>query len=367
MGYVSADFRRHSAYYAFSPVILRHDRNALEVVCYSGVKLEDDATARLRQAAHEWRSTLGVSDEALADQIRRDRIDILVDLSGHSAGNRLLVFARKPAPVQVTAWGHATGTGLETIDYFLADPVMVPQEERSLFAEEVIDLSCVLCYEPPDYLPEVSPLPALGARPFTFGCINRIEKISDRVIGLWGRILAELPEAQLLLKDRVCDDARVRQQLLQRLAAAGIAAERVRILGHSRHPEHLKIFHEVDLGLDPFPHGGGISTTEALWMGVPVVTLSGSTVASRLSASILTALGMQDWIARSDEEYVRIAVQAARDLPGLARLRGELRPRLAASMVGDVQRYTRSVEAAFRAMWRRWCAQTTRTSSEIKR
>ena len=367
IGFVSADFRRHSAYYAFSPIIVRHDRNAFEVVCYSGVKLEDDATALLRQAAHEWRSTLGVSDEALTEQIRRDRIDILLDLSGHSAGNRLPVFARKPAPVQVTAWGHATGTGLETIDYFLADSVIVPREERSLYAEEVIDLPCALCYEPPDYLPEVSPLPALGARPFTFGCINRIEKISERVIALWGRILAALPEAQLLLKDRKCDDARVRQQLLQRLGAAGIAAQRVRILGQSRHPEHLKIYHEVDLGLDPFPQGGGISTAEALWMGVPVVALNGPTIPSRITPSMLTVLGMPEWIARSDEEYVRIAVQAARDLPGLARLRAELRSRLAASMLGDVQRYTREVEAALRSMWRRWCAQNTRTSSEIKR
>jgi len=177
-----------------------------------------------------------------------------------------------------------------------------------------------------------------------------------------------LPEAQLLLKDRKCDDARVRQQLLQRLGAAGIAAERVRILGQSRHPEHLKIFHEVDLGLDPFPQGGGISTAEALWMGVPVVALNGRTLSSRITASMLTVLGMPEWIARSDEEYVRVAVQAARDLPGLARLRGGLRSRLAASAaLGNVQRYTREVEAALRAMWRRWCAENTRTSPEIKR
>jgi protein O-GlcNAc transferase len=170
IGYVSADFFLHSAYFAFSPVIYGHDRSAFEVVCYSGVKHEDAATARLRRALHFWRSTVGMPDAALAEQIRGDRIDILVDLSGHSAGNRLAVFARKPAPVQVTAWGHATGTGLQTIDYFFADPIFVPTRDRALFAEEVIDLPCVICYEAPAYAPDVSPLPALSGKSFTFGC-----------------------------------------------------------------------------------------------------------------------------------------------------------------------------------------------------
>ena len=367
IGFVSADFRRHSAYYAFSPIILRHDRNAFEVVCYSGVVLEDDATARLRQAAHEWRSTVGVSDDALAEQIRRDRIDILVDLSGHTAGNRLLVFARKPAPVQVTAWGYATGTGLETMDYFLADAVMVPPEERDLYAEEVVELACALCYDAPEYLPEVSPLPALGGRPFTFGCINRIEKITDRVMALWGRIFAALPEAQLLIKNGTCDDPMVRQQLLVRLGAAGIAAERVRILGGSAHAEHLKIYHEIDAGLDPFPNNGGISSAETLLMGVPVVSLYGANISSRITSSMLTVLKLSRWIARSEDQYVRIAIKAASDLPGLARMRKNLRARMAATPLGDVERYTREVETAFRSMWRRWCGECVLTGPEIKR
>ena len=356
IGYVSADFRNHSAYHGFSPIILRHDRNAFEVVCYSGVKLEDDATARLRRAAHEWRSTLGVSDDALAEQIRHERIDILVDLSGHSAGNRLPVFARKPAPIQVTGWGFAGGTGLPTVDYYASDVVVVPEAERALYAEEVIYLPCGACYEAPEYAPAVSKLPALQGKAFTFGCLNRVEKISDRVIGLWGRILARLPDAQLLIKGGGLTDPELRQTLLRRLGNAGIVAERVNLMGISAHPEHLRIYHDVDLGLDPYPHGGGISTAEALWMGVPVVALGGKNIASRITPSMLTALRMTEWIARSDEDYVRIALQAARDLPGLARVRAELRSRLAGSGVGDVQRYTRTVETAFRTMWRRWCA-----------
>ena len=355
IGYVSADFRRHSAYYTFSPVILRHEPSAFEVFCYSEGRREDDATARLRQGVQHWRPTTGVSDEALAEQIRADQIDILVDLSGHSAGNRLLVFARKPAPVQVTAWGHATGTGLETMDYYFADPVLVPAAERELYAEEVFDLPCFLCYEPPEYLPEVSPLPAHEGTPFTFGCINRVEKISDHSLVLWGRILAQMPGSVLLLKDKALDDAGHRQHFTRRLGEAGIGAGRVRLLGWTAHAEHLKIFAEVDLGLDPFPQGGGISTAEALSMGLPVVTLKGPTVASRASAAILASLGMHEWIADSDQEYVRIALQAAQDLPRLARTRADLRQRLAASAFGDPERYTRAVEEAYRSMWRRWC------------
>jgi protein O-GlcNAc transferase len=359
IGYVSADFRRHSACSVFAPILQCHDRAAFEVVCYSGVRREDDITQSLRGAVDEWHSTLRMSDEALAEQIRGDRIDLLVDLSGHTEGNRLLVFARKPAPVQVTAWGHATGTGVRTIDYLFSDPVLVPQQERGLFAEEVIDLSCSLCYAPPQYLPGVSGLPALGGSPFTFGCINRVEKISDRTIAAWGRILGALPQSRLLLKHVGLGDPGVRERLLGRLGAVGIGAERVRLIGFTPHAEHLKVYHEVDLGLDPFPQNGGVSTAEALWMGVPVVALNGTTISGRIAASMLTALDMREWIAGSDEEYVRIALEAARDLPGLARTRGLLRPRLAASVFGDEKRYTREVEAAYRTMWQRWCAGNT--------
>ena len=357
VGYVSADFRRHSAYGAFGPVVCGHDPAEVEVYGYSEVQHEDEVTARLRSAATAWHSTVGMPDDALAQQIRRDRIDILVDLSGHSAGNRLLVFARKPAPVQVTAWGHATGTGLQTMDYFFADPVYVPAEQRGLFAEEVIDLPCFLCYEPPEYLPAVTALPASEGNPLTYGCANRLEKITDRVIALWGRILQASPGARLLVKDKRLSDAGVRQAFLGRvLRCGGIEESRVLFFGASPHAEHLKIFHRIDIGLDPFPQSGGASTGEALWMGVPVVTLPGATPSGRCAAAILSAVGLRDWIAQSDEEYVRIAVEAGCDLARVGELRKELRTLLAASAYGDVRRYTHAVEAAYRQMWRRWCA-----------
>ncbi len=358
IGYVSADFLGHSASYIFGPVIRLHDRSAYEVICYSGVVREDDVTRRLREGADSWRSTLGVSDEDLAERIRSDQIDILVDLSSHTAGHRLLVFARKPAPIQVTAWGYATGTGVETIDYFFADPVLVPEAERRYFAEKVVDLPCGVCYEAPSYAPQVTPLPSLAGNPFTFGCVNRIEKISGRSLGLWARILAAVPGSRLLLKEQKLDDPGIRARLLARLQNHGIATDRVLVLGTSTHAEHLGTYHQVDLALDPYPHGGGVSSMEALWMGVPVVTLSGSTIASRLSASILAAMGMLDWIARDDEQYVQKATEWSGDLPRLARMREELRPRMASSIVGDVRAYTRSVEAVYRALWQRWCERT---------
>ena len=356
IGYVSADFRRHSACNVFAPVIFGRDRGRFEVLCYSAVKSEDDATARLRQSADAWRSTVGASDDAVAEQIRADGIDILVDLSGHSAGNRLLVFARKPAPVQLSAWGHVTGTGLATMDYLLADPVLIPPQARPLFVEEVVDLPCALCYEAPRYLPQAGPLPALARKTLTYGCVNRLEKVTDQMLGLWGRVLREAPESRLLVKDRALGDAGVRQRFLQRLReAGGIEGARVVLFGASPHAEHLRIFQQVDVGLDPFPQGGGVSTAEALYLGVPVVTLLGATPPARITASFLTMVGMQEWIGENVDDYVRIAVQAGRDLPRLAGIRQGLRARAAASAWGDLPRYVRAVEEAYRSAWRRWC------------
>jgi predicted O-linked N-acetylglucosamine transferase (SPINDLY family) len=358
IGYVSADFKRHSAYHAFAPIIVHHDAAAFEVYCYSAVRREDAATARLKAAAEAWRSTVGESDDAVADQIRADGIDILVDLSGHSGGNRLLVFARKPAPIQVTAWGHATGTGIDTIDYFFTDAIAVLEQDRALFAEEVVNLPCAFFYEPPDYLPQLTPLPAQHGQPLSYGCVNRLEKVTDRVIGLWGRILQAATDARLVVKDKNLGDAALRERLLDRLQRiGGIARERVLLAGPSMHAEHLRFFSQIDIGLDPFPQGGGISTAEALWMGVPVVTLMGRTPPSRYTPSMLTQLGMTDWIAASDEDYVRIALEAGRDLPRLAKLRQELRERLRRSICGDPIAYTHAVEETYRSLWRRWCTQ----------
>lgn len=355
LGYVSADFRQHSAASTFKPVLSSHDRESFAVVCYSGVVIEDDLTRDFRRFADKWRAVQGMTDEALATQIRADEVDILIDLSGHSAGNRLPVFARKPAPIQVTAWGHATGTGLPTIDYLFSDPVAVPKTVRGLFAEKIYDLPCLVTFDAPSDAPPVSELPATSRGVVTFGCFNRFNKVSPAVLDSWARILRLVPGARLLLKDVALDDPSLRDSVLRSLARHGIDADRIELRGRSSRHDHLDAFKNVDIALDPFPQNGGVSTWEALWMGVPVVAKLGNSLPSRLSGAILSALGLTDWIAKDAEDYVALAVRKASNLDGIAVLRKQLRQRIAASPAGNAMLYARAVEDAYRAMWHRWC------------
>ncbi|MBV8030802.1 MAG: tetratricopeptide repeat protein [Betaproteobacteria bacterium] len=357
VGYVSADFRAHSAAMIFGPVIRYHDRNAFEIFCYSGIESNDVLAESLRAAADRWRPTAKMSDEDLEALIRDDEVDILVDLSGHTKGHRLAIFARRAAPIQVTAWGFATGTGIPAMDYFFSDPVAVPREVRHLFAETVVDLPCCFCYEPPGDAPEVSPLPSLEGQPFTFGCINRIQKISDPAIALWARILREMPGSRLLLKSHSLSNEAVRAETLRRFAGAGMSEDRLLLLSHTDIYHHMQALHQVDLGLDPFPANGGITTAETLWMGVPVVTVLGKTTHGRLSGALLHALGMPDWIATNEDEYVRIALEFAEDREHLDRLRRGMREELMRTPVFNVREYTRLVEANYRLWWQKWCRQ----------
>ena len=356
IGYVSSHFRHQAATYASAGVLLRHDPKSFEVTCYSDTLAEDDVTAQLRARVEKWRRTMGLSDDALADLIRADGIDILIDLVGHMRGHRLLVFARKPAPVQVTAWGEPTGTGLRVMDYLFADPVLVPAAERTLLVERVVDLPNFLGYWVPDALPEPQGLPAFKRGYVTFGSFNRLSKIGDLVLRVWASILRELPDARLVLKARGLADSNQRSRVQATLAAEGVTAERVKFLGRSDRTLHFTAYHEIDIALDPFPHGGGMTTLDALWMGVPVVTWSGRTISSRLAAASLTALALTDFITPDLDSYSELAVTKATDLDALSRLRGTLRKRVADSAFGDPVRYTRAVEAAYREMWRYWCA-----------
>jgi predicted O-linked N-acetylglucosamine transferase (SPINDLY family) len=355
IGYVSADFRQHSAASLFGPILSRIDRTRFRTVCYSGVTVEDDRTRAFRSVSGAWRTTIGLGADDLAAQIRADAIDILVDLSGHSAGHRLEVFARKPAPVQVTAWGYGTGTGLPTIDYFFADPVLVPAEMRSLFAETIYDLPCFIPFEPYADAP-----PVAAARrsddAIVFGCFNRRIKIVPQVLALWSRILAALPAAQLLLKDTAFDDPDLARGMMASLGDHGVDRSRVELLGRTDRTAHLAAMSRVDIALDTFPQNGGLTTYESILMGVPVVALLGRSAPGRSSAAILSALGLADWAGEHEEAYVGIATAAATDRERLAALRRSLRQRLLASAAGDLDRYTRAAEAAFRDIWWRWCA-----------
>jgi predicted O-linked N-acetylglucosamine transferase (SPINDLY family) len=346
IGYVSAHFRHQAAAYALAPGIVHHDRAQFEVVCYSDTRSEDEVTAALRAAATTWRDTRGVSDDALAAQIRDDGIDILVDCTGHMGGARLLTFARKPAPIQVTAWGEPTGTGLADMDYLLADPVLVPAAERALFSEAIADLPCFLGYWTPDALPEAGSLRAAAVGHVTFGSFNRAAKITEATLALWARVLDAVPSARLLLKDKAWSHPANRAHLHARFAAHGLAPERVDLVGGTTRADHFVAYQQIDIALDPMPHGGGMTTLEALWMGVPVITTPGATPSSRLASAVLTALDLGEWCAADEAGYVAKAVVVAADLSSLASLRQGLRARIAASRLAPVA-YARALEDVF--------------------
>jgi protein O-GlcNAc transferase len=358
VGYVSAHFRAYAASYAFGGVLTHHDPAQVEVFCYSDTRQADALTAIFRRAAATWRDTVDLNDAALAERIAKDRIDILVDLVGHMGGHRLLVFARKPALIQITAWGEPTGTGLNTMDYLFADPVLIPPNERALFAEGIIDLPGALGYWTPEPLPAPGPLPARANSFVTFGSFNRRAKVTPGVLRDWSAILRELPTARLVLKNKQFGDPAEQTELRSAFATAGLPAERVTFLGQTGRAEHFAAYRALDIALDPFPHGGGMTTLDALAMGVPVITRTGRTIPSRLAASCLTALGLTQFIATDAAGYIAAAVAAARDLDTLERLRAELPDRLAHSAIGDARRYAAAVEAAYRAAWRRYCAAT---------
>ncbi len=355
LGYVSSDFRRHSAAATFWPVLRNHDKSQFAVVCYSCSAKQDDVTEDFRRVADRWVDASQMPDEDVAERVRSEKVDILIDLSGHSGGNRLGVFARKPAPVQVTAWGHGTGTGMPTIDYLFSDPVTIPTEMRHLYAEKIYDLPCVITTELPSLeLPRRDP-PVLTNGYITFGAFSRISKISDDALAVWARILDAVPRSRLLMKDGAFDDPALRDSMRQRFAGHGIAADRIDFLGSSPREQHLAAFADTDMGLDPFPQNGGVSTWESLNMGVPVVAKLGKTAPSRLSGAILTSIGMGDWVTPTADDYAARAVRFATQPDHLATLRRELPARIAACPSGNGALYTRAVERAYRSMWESYC------------
>jgi predicted O-linked N-acetylglucosamine transferase (SPINDLY family) len=302
-----------------------------------------------------WVDADRMSDDELTDRIQADGVDILVDLSGHTTGNRLTVFARKPAPVQVTAWGNGTGSGLQTMDWFFADPVIVPEGVRHLFAERVFDLPSVITIDPIcDILP--SPPPMLRNDHVTFGVFNRIDKISDEVLAVWSQLLLATAGSTLVIKHLALDEAFVRDGLVGRFVAQGVAQERIICMGSSERSEHLKAFEAIDISLDPFPQNGGISTWESLYMGVPVVAKLGNGASSRAAGAILKAIGLDDWVAADDAGYIAIAQKFASMPAHLEALRTDLPSKIASSPAGNVGVYTQRVEAGYRQFWREYCA-----------
>jgi predicted O-linked N-acetylglucosamine transferase (SPINDLY family) len=358
VGYVSPDFRGHSIAQFLEPLLQKHDRSEIEIFCYADVSAPDGWTKRFERLADHWVVATAMSDDALAERIRSDGIDILVDLAGHTSKNRLMVFARKPAPVQVTWLGYPNSTGMEAIDYRLVDAVTdIPGEADALASETLVRLpGCFLCYGAPVAAPVPTPPPSLATGAITFGSFNNPAKLSGATLDAWARLLIRLPKARLLLKGKSFADASTRALYLDRLSRRGVAAGRVELVAQL--PEssaHLALYNRVDIALDPFPYNGTTTTCEALWMGVPVVALRGDRHAGRVSASILTAIGMEDLVADSIEGYVEIAAALAGDSARLDELRHSLRPHMVASRLCDATGFARKIEQTYRAIWQRWC------------
>jgi predicted O-linked N-acetylglucosamine transferase (SPINDLY family) len=354
VGYVAAEFRQHSAGLTLLPVLRHHDHTKFEIICYYSWPGADEYTAMFKSLADVWVDAWGLSDDELADRIQADNVDILIDVSGHTTGNRLQCFARKPAPIQATGFGHATGTGMPTMDYVLADPIFIPPSVRHLFAEKIHDLPCLITMEPVSDLAP-SELPMLRNGYVTFGVFNRIYKISDDAIRVWSRIMRELPGSKIVLKHGLLDDPLLRDSLVARFLAQGVVEENITCLGTTSRDDHLAAFAQVDISFDTFPQNGGISTWESLYKGVPVVAKLGIGASSRAGASIVTAVGLGDWVAENDDGYVEIARRFASQPEYLAKLRTDLPARIAASPAGNVEIYTRELEAGYRQFWRDYC------------
>ncbi len=356
IGYVSTDLGRHSVAYMTRSTITRHDPASFETFFYSGRTPEDEITEQFRQSATQWRSTLGLSESELANLIRSDQIDILIDLNGHTAGSRLTVFAQKPAPIQVTWIGYCDTTGLDTIDYILMDPVTASPDMDHLFSEQVIRLPDTrFCYSPPEYAPPVSRLPALTKGYITFGSFSNLQKINDHVIDTWSQILRQVPASKLIINWKTLKESKTREKLIKQFAQHGITANRLDLRqGAPTAAGVLEEYSEVDIALDSFPYSGGITTCEALWMGVPVVTILGSRAVSRQSASIINAAGYPETIASNPSEYIQIATELAADIGKLYATRKALRTKMQASPICDAPRFLEHLEASYKHMWKTW-------------
>jgi len=355
IGYVSGDFRDHPVAHFIAPVLAQHDRDNFHITCYDNFKSSDAVTARLKRHADCWREVFELTDEALADLIRRDAIDILIDLSGHTGNSRLHVFAHKPAPVQVTWLGYLNTTGMPEMDYRITDarasPVGMLEDVHS---ERLVRLpDSQWCYEAPVDCPPVCAPPSVRAGHVTFASFSNLAKIGPQVIALWSRLLERVPASRLLVAWRGLGS--IREEFRARFARNGVAPERLDLRDRLPFEDYLALHGAVDIVLDTFPYTGGTTTCHALWMGVPVVTLTGNTATSRGGASLLNAVGLGELVADTADEYVDIAAALARDRPRLAALRLGMRDRMLASPLMDAERFARNLEHAYRAIWASWC------------
>jgi predicted O-linked N-acetylglucosamine transferase (SPINDLY family) len=354
IGYIGADFRDHCQSLFTIPLLSRHDRVRFEIVCYANVPRPDSVTRQIMQYADQWRVIAGRSDQAVADEIRADAIDILVDLTMHMSNGRPLVLARKPAPVQVAYLAYPGTTGLAAVDCRLTDPYLDPAGDSDAdYVERSFRLpETFWCYDPLTDRPSPGPLPAIAAGPITFGCLNNFSKVNATTVALWARVLNAVAGSRLLL---LSPRGAHRAQVLDQFGLAKVEQSRIEFVEYRPRPEYLDLYRRIDVGLDSVPYNGHTTSLDSLWMGVPVVTRVGRTAVGRAGWSQLSNLGLSELAGSSDDEFVMIAAQLARDLPRLGQLRATLRTRMQRSPLMDAARFARHVESAYRQMWREWC------------
>jgi len=358
IGYVSTDFKYHPVAFFIEPILASHNREDFSVYCYSNCDSPDMISTQLEKLGDVWRPINHLSDEDVCDLVRNDNIDILVDLGGHTSKNRLTVFARKPAPIQVTWLGYPATTGLKSIDYRITDAAADPPGYAERFhSETLVHLpENFICYRPPANSPPVAPLPCLKNGFVTFGVFNHFAKITQNAVDLWCHILRTIPDAKFLIKARGIEHEPMRDKVKEMFASRGISAERLILVGQTPTIySHLELLGEVDISLDTFPYNGTTTTCESLWMGVPVIAKEGDSHVSRVSVSLLGAVGLSGLVATSDEDYVALAIFLASDTSNLEILRNNLRDRMRKSKLLDTKGFTRNLEGAYREMWHRWC------------
>lgn len=359
VGLVSGDFCQHpvGSFLEGALAALKAEASdRLRLYAYASTSFNDEVTDRIKASCDSWCSVVGLTDQSLAQRIREDGIDILVDLSGHTAQNRLPVFAWKPAPVQVSWLGYLATTGVAAIDYVIGDASTLIAEDQANFTEKFWRLpKSYLCFTPPTQNTEVSPLPAIQRGYVTFGSFNNLAKLSDSTVELWAKVLIAIPQSRLLLKSHQLFENSVRLRTLSRFVAHGVSDDRIVLMAGVPRAQYLEPYSAVDVALDPFPYPGITTTVEALWMGVPVLTLAGNSFLSRQGVGLMTNAGLPDWIATDPDDFVARAIAHTDDLQGLAALRSNLRQRLRTSPIFDAPQFAQHFESALREMWQEWC------------
>jgi len=353
VGFLSGDLCHHPVAHFIEPLFREYDKERFEFVAYGDQRKSDEFSERFAKQVDLWRETCSLTNEALAKKIHEDRVDILFELSGHTAYNRMGVLALKPAPLQASYLGYPGTTGLPTMDFRITDELVDPVGMTEKFhTERLIRLSrCAWCYEPDAVAPDVAPMPALKNGHITFGCFNNMAKLNPALFDMWAKILIKVPNSHLRLKARTLTDDRVKNELKDYFTAKGIAAERLDFFGHTRKiHEHLNHYHEVDIALDSFPYHGTTTTCEAMWMGCPVVTRAGAAHVSRVGVSLLSAVGLEEFIGQNREDYIGKAVTLAGDIDRLVELRAGMRDRLKSSPLMNAPDFAREFEVALLQM-----------------